>query len=73
VPNLCQEVGTMCGKPLKTLVGVIGFEPTTPSSRTRLPRPKYLKIHAGSLRKTVNRARTLAHYCAVSVPMGGYR
>jgi hypothetical protein len=66
--------GLICAVSVPTcsnMVGVIGFEPTTPSSRTRLPRPKYLKILAGSPRKSVNRARTVAHYCAVSVPMGG--
>jgi hypothetical protein len=50
------------------MVGVIGFEPTTPSSRTIYTPPKLLKILEGSRRFPVNKWRNDMHSCAETVP-----
>jgi len=50
------------------LVGVAGFEPATPSSRTRMPGAKYLKNRELQERKPMNGTRTFAYFCAVPVP-----
>jgi len=60
VPNLCQT----CGK----VVGVIGFEPTTPSSRTSGTLLKYLIFLAQTRRNPVNKSGNERHYCADTVP-----
>ena len=60
VPFLCHEA--------VKVVGVIGFEPTTPSSRTRLPRPKLLILRPRKLRISANAARTSGYFCAIIVP-----
>jgi hypothetical protein len=70
VPKLCHMAGDEVQKPLIFLVGVAGFEPATPSSRTTLPSVKYLKNRTISRRNSVNRRETFAHFCAVSVPPG---
>ena len=70
MPFACQQMGTKMQKPLVLLVGVIGFEPTTPSSRTRRPLSKSLINRAISNVKPVNGARTFGYFRAVSVPSG---
>jgi hypothetical protein len=47
---------------------VAGFEPATPSSRTRGPSANYLKNHAASVTKTMNRCRTLRYIIAEPLP-----
>jgi hypothetical protein len=63
VPYLCRGASEV--------VGVAGFEPATPSSRTRCPHANYLKIQAGSRGKTVNVNETFGYFRAVSVPRRG--
>ena len=50
------------------MVGVIGFEPTTPSSRTRLTGQRFNKINVKSHRNTVNGCGTSVYFRAVPVP-----
>ena len=70
MPNLCQTAETMVRKPLILLVGVAGFEPATPSSRTMGTAHKPAKHRHFSRENTVNVARTSAYFRAVSVPGG---
>ena len=46
------------------LVGVAGFEPAPPSSRTSCSAPKALKKQECSAAKAMNAARTSAHFCS---------
>jgi hypothetical protein len=46
------------------LVGVAGFEPATPSSRTSSPHTKLLKNQERSAAKAMNAVRTFAHFCS---------
>jgi hypothetical protein len=60
-PQISGNVGLL-------LVGVAGFEPATPSSRTSSPLPKSLKYRNSLLAIGVNAARTFDYFCAVSDP-----
>jgi hypothetical protein len=60
VPFLCQTLGK--------LVGVAGFEPATPSSRTIYTSPKLLKLLTSKWRKSVNKAGNDKNICAENVP-----
>src|SRR5271165_6362755 len=66
----------VAGKLLKRLVGERGFEPPTPSSRTRLSSPERLANAAAVLRKLSTRRRASSallnlahrpHYCSTAV------
>jgi hypothetical protein len=59
VPFLCQTS--------REMVGVAGFEPATPSSRTRYTPPKLLKLLTSKWRKSVNETGNDKHICAESV------
>jgi hypothetical protein len=50
------------------MVGVIGFEPTTPSSRTISTYRKYLILLDRTRRKPVNEKGNCDHFCAETVP-----
>ena len=62
MPYLCQTLGK--------LVGVAGFEPATPSSRTSYPGAKPLIILESKWMKCVNKAGNGRHICAESVQTG---
>ena len=59
MPYLCQTLGK--------LVGVAGFEPATPSSRTMHPWAKPLIGLESKWRKYVNKAGNDTHFCAEAV------
>jgi len=50
------------------LVGVAGFEPATPSSRTSMTPANYLILLARLVTKLENISRTSRCFCAISVP-----
>jgi hypothetical protein len=60
VPFLCQTSGKV--------VGVIGFEPTTPSSRTAWTPANQLILLGQNRRKTVNKEGNKGLFCADAVP-----
>jgi hypothetical protein len=50
------------------MVGVAGFEPATPSSRTRTTAQKINENNVFMEHKSMNERETFAHICAVAVP-----
>lgn len=60
VPFLCQRASKV--------VGVAGFEPATPSSRTSIPYRKTTKNNDAIVVQSVNTAGTLGYLCAETVP-----
>lgn len=60
MPNLCQSLGKV--------VGVAGFEPATPSSRTTHPHPKSLIYSDRTFRYAVNGTGTNRGNLAEAVP-----
>jgi hypothetical protein len=70
-PNLGEKFGETFGMTLRNrrkLVGVIGFEPTTPSSRTRQSRvlgPRSIKVYRGITSDNLHLSRTkMPNFCS---------